>query len=112
MYGRLTPEAEGGVAVGRVARMASRVAVVTGGGAVGGTGSGEWMRVAVGEARGEEVKVAGLFGGAISDAGEVNSSSCAVRRTSSTTNNPMDSPSMIRMLTRRVILPQLPVGPM
>jgi hypothetical protein len=112
MYGRRTPEGEGGVAVGRVARMASRVAVVTGGGAVGGTGSGEWRRATVGEARGEDVRVAGLVGEATSDEGEMNSCSRAVRRTSSTTNSPMDSPRMMRTLTRRVILPQLLVGTM
>ncbi len=41
MYGIVLSGGEGGEAVGRVARIASKVAVVTGGGAVGGTGNGE-----------------------------------------------------------------------
>jgi hypothetical protein len=41
MYGMLLSGGEGGEAVGRVARIASKVAVVMGGGAVGGTGNGE-----------------------------------------------------------------------
>ena len=98
------PEGEGGVAVGRLARMASRVAVVTGGGAVGGTGSGDWGRVTVGEARGEEVNVAGRT---TSDEEEVNSSSRAVRRARSATNSPMDNPRMMKKPNRRVIVPQM-----
>jgi hypothetical protein len=41
MYGILLSEREGGEAVGLLARIASRVAVVTGESAVGGTGNGE-----------------------------------------------------------------------
>jgi hypothetical protein len=41
MYGILLSEGEGGEAVGLLARIASKVAVVTGDSAVGGTGNGE-----------------------------------------------------------------------
>lgn len=54
------PEGAGGVAVRRVARMASSVAVVTGSGAVGGTCTDDSKGEVVGEANGDGAKGAEL----------------------------------------------------
>jgi hypothetical protein len=105
MYGILLSEGEGGEAVGRVARIASKVAVVTGGGAVGGTGNGELNEVAVGARTGDGNSGLALAVGANGDNGDrdLKSPSRVARHTTIIINKPTPRPRTIANCTRRVM---------
>lgn len=69
------PESEGGVAVGRVARIASRVAAFISRGAVAGVDNGEPKALAEGGVSGDAGRDARCAGGCTSDEEGTNSPS-------------------------------------
>ena len=102
--GSRIPEGErGGVAVGRVARIASRVAAVMGATAVSVQANGEDRGVAVGAAKDSSVECIGLGENGNSDESVMNSLFRVVRHASSTTNNPTARARAIANGVRRVI---------
>jgi len=109
MYGKCPHDGAGSVAVGRVARSASNIAVVTGGVPVGDTGGGVRGGVTVGEEMGESLPGVGPIGENRDECG-ANSPSRAVRHTRNTITNPTTRPEIERQRIRRLTgSPQLQI---
>jgi hypothetical protein len=96
------PDGEGGGAVGRAARIASKVAAFIGAVAVDGPGSGDSGDVAVGRLRGDKASGAGDAVGDKGDESGAKSVSRAVRHTRRITTSPTASPKFMRMRVRRL----------